>query len=84
VTSASAAAPQCRSQALFAPAAKVLLQAWPLPSMEAAEGLTGRCLLLPGSSPTHQGYANAAADSTSMQDAAHVGCFFSPPLYKYT
>lgn len=70
MNSASAAALQCQSVAVFATAIEVLLQAWPLPSMEAAEGLTGSCLLLPGSSPIHQGYANAGADSTSTREDA--------------
>lgn len=76
VNSASAAALQCQSEALLATAAEVLLQAQQLPRVEAAEGSTGSCLLLPGSLPVHQGYANAGADSTSMQENAHVGGFF--------
>lgn len=76
VNSASAAALQCQSEALLATAAEVLLQAQQLPRVEAAEGSTGSCLLLPGSLPVHQGYANAGADSTSMQENAHVEGFF--------
>lgn len=71
--SASSAALQCWSEALFSTAAEVLLQAQPLPSRG--------CRSITGSTPAQQGYANAGADSTSMQEDAHVEAFF-PPLYK--
>lgn len=73
MSSASSAALQCQSEALFATAAEISLQEWSLPSMEPAERSTGSfCLLLPGSSPIPQGYANARADCTSMREDAHV------------
>lgn len=66
--SASSAALQCWSEALFSTAAEVLLQAQPLPSRG--------CRSITGSTPAQQGYANAGADSTSMQEDAHVEAFF--------
>lgn len=71
----------------LATAAEVPLPARPLPSAEAAEARTGSCLLLPGSSPTHQGRARAGADSTDSPGDAHVrfpSFIPPPPLYKYT
>lgn len=73
MNSALSAALQCWSDALFFTAAEVLLQAQPLPSRG--------CRSTTGSSPTQQGYANAGADSTSMQEDTRVKAFF-PPLYK--